>query len=81
MTRRGWTVFGVFVALDALDFALTIRSHVDFRPGPGTVTVMPLNQLLGWITSVSILLVLVGITVGAVRNRRDHGRARYRRLQ
>lgn len=78
MTRRGWIVFGAFVALDALDFALTVRAHLDFRTGPGSVTVMPLSQLLGWITSGAIFLALAGISVGVVRDRLARARARYR---
>jgi hypothetical protein len=75
MTRRGWVAFGTFLALDALDFALTVRATLDFRHVPGAVTVMPLSQLLGWITSCAIFLALAGVSVGAVRARR--ARARY----
>jgi hypothetical protein len=74
MTRRAWLVFAVFVALDGLDFALTIRDHFTFRRGPGSVTVMPIGQLLGWASSVTLFLALGAIVVTVLRSRR----ARYR---
>ena len=78
MTRRGWQVFAVFVAIDALDFTLTIRDHFTYRGGPGLATVMPVGQLLGWATSISLLLVLAAIVVAVVRGRLARSRARYR---
>lgn len=78
MTRRGWIVFGAFVAIDAVDFAFTVRAHLGFRGGPGAVTVMPLSELLGWITSGAIFLALAGVTVVVIRDRLARARARYR---
>jgi hypothetical protein len=76
MTRRGWIVFGAFVTVDGVDFALTVRDHLDYRAGPGAVTVMPLGQLLGWVTSVAIFLALLAIVITAIRGRLDRARAR-----
>jgi glycerol-3-phosphate acyltransferase PlsY len=78
MMRLRWVVFAGFVALDALDFALTIRDHFTYRGGPGLATVMPVGQLLGWATSVSLFLVLTAIVVAVVRGRLARSRARYR---
>jgi hypothetical protein len=78
MTRRGWIVFGVFAALDALDFALTIRDHFTYRGGHGMPTVMPVGQVLGWFTSVSLFLLLAGISYGAFRGRAARSRSTYR---
>ena len=81
MTRRGWIIFAAFAAVDGLDLALTIRNHLEYRAGPGAVTVMPLGQLLGWATSGAILLALIGVLVSVIRARRDrsHARAMLRR--
>lgn len=63
----------VLGAIDAADFAATVYANVGYRPGPGMPTVMPLSQLMGWITSVSLLVVVI-LLLGAVRNRRRDAR-------
>lgn len=78
MTGRRWLVFAVFVAIDGLDFALTIRDHFTYRSRPGLATVMPVGQLLGWASSVALFLALAGIAIAAVRGHAARSRARYR---
>jgi hypothetical protein len=59
VTRRAikW-IIGLAVA-DALAFALTIHAHLTFRHASNGPTVMPLGQLIGWILSVGLLLILI----------------------
>jgi hypothetical protein len=78
MNRRRWLVFAVFVALDALDFTLTIRDHFTFRRVRGSVTVMPVGQLLGWASSVALFLALTAVVITVIRGELARSRARYR---
>ena len=59
MTRRMWTWLAILSVLTAADLAATIHAHVTWKPSPNGPTVMPLGQLLGWISS-TVLLIAVG---------------------
>jgi hypothetical protein len=78
MPRRP-VVLAALVVADAVTFALTIHTHLDYRSGGagGAPTVMSLGQLLGWIISVGLLLVLAALVaarVGEWRQRRRRAR-------
>jgi ethanolamine transporter EutH len=72
--RRRLIVVAVLVALDALDFAFTIHDHLTYRPGRDGPLVMPIGQLLGWVTSVVLLLILATMAVNAMRRHRERRR-------
>ncbi|HEU5267596.1 MAG TPA: hypothetical protein VFU35_12895, partial [Jatrophihabitans sp.] len=59
MTTRAKYWIVSLAVVDALAFALTIHAHLTWRRQPGGPTVMPLGQLLGWIISVGLLLILI----------------------
>jgi heme/copper-type cytochrome/quinol oxidase subunit 3 len=78
MPRRS-VVLAALVVADAVAFALTIHTHLTYRSGGagGAPTVMTLGEMLGWIISVSLLLVLGGLMwarLGKWRQRRRRAR-------
>jgi hypothetical protein len=59
MTRRAIRWIVALAVADALAFALTIHAHLTYHHAANGPTVMPLGQLLGWIISVGLLLILI----------------------
>jgi hypothetical protein len=69
MTRRArWWILSL-AALDALSFALTIHAHLTFHRTGGGPSVMSAGQLIGWLVSVTLLLLLL-VVVHEVRSSR-----------
>ena len=65
--RRNWLL--AILVIDAVDFLLSYNAHRHYVAGPGQPTVMPLGQLLGWSTSVILLIVLLVATYTTFRTR------------
>ena len=59
MTRRAIRWIVGLAVVDALAFGLTIHAHLTYHHSHDGPSVMPLGQLLGWILSVALLLVLI----------------------
>ncbi|HTZ43297.1 MAG TPA: hypothetical protein VMB79_05490 [Jatrophihabitans sp.] len=79
MTTRMWLAWATLGALFALDLAVTAESRASWHAAPGGPQVMTLGQLLGFITSAGLLVVLVLVSIAGCKNvRRDRA---YRRLQ
>jgi uncharacterized membrane protein len=76
VTRRVWRWIAGVALVDAVAFALTVHATADYHPsadGPTTT----LGQVLGWIVSIILLIVIVLIVLGArqaARYRDPHGR-------
>lgn len=69
MSRRARVVLATLAAVDVLAFVLTLHAHADYRPRHGGPTVMPLGQLMGWIVTVSLFLLIVFVLGIALRER------------
>jgi len=74
---RAWRWFAVLAGLAVLDLALTIHAHLTFHRTPGGPTVMPLGQLLGWASSVVLIVAAACVFVGGHNEARR--RERYHR--
>ena len=70
MSRRaaGWAA--AIAVLGLIDLAATINAHLNWHGGPDAPAVLPLNQLLGWITSISLLIVAILIVIASINNAR-----------
>ena len=82
-----WTWLAILGVLTAADLAATIHAQVTWKPRPNGPTVMPVGQLLGWVSSI-VLLIAVGVILitglkSALRSRcrapRPGGRAAHPR--
>jgi uncharacterized membrane protein len=62
------------VVADAVALALTIHTHLDFHPTEGGTSVMTLGQLLGWVVSVVLLLIVVTMIAAELRAWRERRR-------
>jgi hypothetical protein len=65
MSMRAWMWVIILAVGDAVVFAFTIHSQIDFhetRTGP---SVTDLNDVLGWIISFGLLVVVVLIVLGS----------------
>lgn len=62
MSRRAirWVV-GLGV-LDAVSFALTLHAHLTFHRTPNSPSVMTIGQVLGWLIT-AVLLVMIALIV------------------
>jgi uncharacterized membrane protein len=68
MTRRhlGWLIaVGV---LAAVDLGLTIHAHETWKQSPNGPSTASLGQVLGWVTSVGLIVVFVLLAIGARRS-------------
>jgi hypothetical protein len=75
--RVSWLV--AVAVLGAVDLAATIHAHLSFHRTPTGPSVMPLTQVLGWITSVLLLGLAITLAAAAVltaRRRRSVAPAR-----
>ena len=70
MTRRARNGLIVLAVIDALAWALTIHAHLTFRRSANGPSVMPVSQLLGWVISVAVLLLLIFCSVSMFRTSR-----------
>ena len=75
LSRRQLRWIAVLGLADILAFALTIHSHLTYHAAPNGPTVMTIGQLLGWIISVALLIIVGLIILGARQAER------YRRLE
>jgi len=57
------------VLLAIVDWALTIHAHLTYHHHPGGPTIMPLGQLLGWVTSIGLVAVIVILLIARHRQR------------
>jgi hypothetical protein len=69
MSRRRLRWLAFLLVLGGVDLAATIHAHLHFHRRPGGPEVMSVGQLLGWVTSVGLLAVAVGLLVTAFRSR------------
>jgi uncharacterized membrane protein len=70
MTRKMWLwVTGVAV-LAAIDLAATIHAHATWKRSSTGPSVTSLGQVLGFVTSFGLLVLLVLLIVGGVRSAR-----------
>lgn len=76
MPRRAGILLAVFVIADAVALVLTIRTHLDYHPSDGGPTVMTLGQLLGWLVSVVLLVIVVTMIAAQLRAWRERRRRR-----
>jgi len=53
--------------LAIVDWALTVHAHLTYHHHPGGPTIMPLGQLLGWVTSVGLVVVIVILLIARYR--------------
>jgi hypothetical protein len=77
VTRRRWTWLIVLCALSAIDLAATIHAHLTWKRTAGGPTVMPLGQLLGWVSSTLLVIAVVLALITGISSRRQR-RQRYR---
>lgn len=68
----GW--IAALTALAVLDWALTVHAHLAYHHHAGSPTVMPLGQLLGWISSVGLVVVIILLLVARHRQQQWHYR-------
>lgn len=74
---RKW-VLGL-AAADGLAWILTVHSHFTYHHTVGGPTIMPVGQLLGWVVSILLLIVIALIVLAARQNARYERRPpRYR---
>ena len=52
------------VLLAVVDWALTVHAHLTYHHHAGGPTIMPLGQLLGWITSIGLVIIIVLLLMG-----------------
>jgi hypothetical protein len=77
VTRRRWSGLIVLSVLSAIDLAATIHAHLTWKRTAGGPTVMPLGQLLGWVSSTLLVIaVVLAVITGIASTRRR--RRRYR---
>ena len=57
----------VLVLLAVVDWALTIHAHLTYRHHSGGPTIMPLGQLLGWITSIGLVIIIALLLIARHR--------------
>lgn len=70
MSRAWWAWLGVVAGLAAVDLTATVHAHLTAHRVPGGPTVMPLNQLAGWASSVLLVVVAAMMVVTGIRNAR-----------
>ena len=70
MTARRWRALLIVAVLAGLDLFATIRSHLEWHRVPNGPQVMPLGQLVGWMTSVVLIIAAALIVVDAWYSRR-----------
>ncbi|TAM87904.1 MAG: hypothetical protein EPN43_08965 [Jatrophihabitans sp.] len=73
MTARRWTVLLLVLALD---LAYTIHAHLTFHHTANGPAVMSEGQLLGWGTSICLILLVIFIAWQSRRSARERRRAR-----
>ena len=59
----------VLALLAIVDWALTIHAHLTYHHHPGGPTIMPLGQLLGWVTSIGLVVVIMVLLIARQRQR------------
>jgi hypothetical protein len=77
VTRRRWSWLIVLSALSVIDLAATIHAHLTWKRTASGPTVMPLGQLLGWVSSTLLVIAVVLVVItGISSNRRSRQRHR-----
>jgi hypothetical protein len=74
MSLRAGILLAVLLVADAVALGLTIHTHLDYHPSGGSPSVMTLGQLLGWLVSVVLLLILVTMIAAQLRAGRERRR-------
>jgi len=74
MARTTWVWAAVFGVFGLLDLALTSHAHANWHSKPGGPSVLPIGQLLGFASSVVLLVAAVLLVVGGVRSVRNRRR-------
>lgn len=59
-----------FVIADVVAWLLTVHATVDYHAVGDGPTVLSLGDLLGWIVSIALLLVVVAMIASALSRRR-----------
>jgi hypothetical protein len=63
--------------LSVIDLAATIHAHLTWKRTASGPTVMPLGQLLGWVSSTLLVIAVVLVVItGISSNRRSRQRHR-----
>lgn len=78
MSRKAWKAIAALGVLDIVCFALTIHAHLSFHRAPGGPSSMSLGQVVGWVASI-VLLVLIALVVCESRLSAGHRPRRPRR--
>ena len=66
LSARAINWIAVLGAADILAWILTIHAHATYRRTTASApSVMPLGQLLGWIISIGLLILIVMILLGS----------------
>ncbi len=70
MTRTAWTWAGGFGLAGLVDLGLTVHAHDTWHAQAGGPSVMTLGQLLGFVSSVVLLVAAVLILISGIRGQR-----------
>jgi hypothetical protein len=57
--------------LAMVDLVATVHAMATWHKQPGTAAVLTLNQMLGLITSIGLLIIVTLIVITGLRRRRD----------
>jgi hypothetical protein len=77
VTRRRWTWLVATFVVGAIDLAATINTSVHWHATLGGPSVITLGQLLGWVTSIALLVIAALIAISG--RREQQRRARFAR--
>jgi hypothetical protein len=69
--RRRWIWLLVLSALAAVDLAGTVHAHLTWKRTAGGPTVMPLGQLLGWVSSTLLVIAVVLAVITGISDTRQ----------